>query len=498
MKSLFNKSILTAAVALTLTACGGGGSDTKTETPTAVTPPPATSTPDKEPVTISGNVIDGYIVGATIFMDLNFNGKYDEGEPSTVTTEPTADNPGFAIEIPDVHEDCGQYVPLVTHVPVGAVDLDDPENPITEEYYMTVPPSFAITSQQDMRNVTPLTSVVWKHIERELAKDGEELTCESVIESETIRKGVIARLEAQEKRVAKRYNRKVKDLYSDYVKGGDNALHGLAKSLVPGLTKGYADSVALEKANPNSRVAFVEYYFKDESATRGQNWSRREFVQQSAGNWDEIGNNMEQGLNKKGKELYRRQQRTTNASGLEVEVAANLEDGQCTISEYFTEKGDGVGYALVNIASAENVGWSNCLTMDRVALNVSQMLMTKTYYSDNETVKTESGHSYGAENVYKFESMIGADAQDLSGGWLSSALSHISLSFEDDYGYDADSWYRIDNRYSSEEFWNATQEVHMHNDQDVYEVTTYNPDGTWTKQCGTWTGGTSSLSTCGE
>lgn len=495
MKSLMKTSLLTIAMS-TLVACGGGGSDTKTETPVAVTP----TTPTPKVATISGNVIDGYIVGATIFMDLNFNGQFDEGEPNTVTVEPTEDADGnlsgWTMELEGVNEDCGQYVPLVTHVPVGAIDLDDPDNPITEEYSMTVPPSFAITTDDDMRNVTPLTSVIWKHIEREFRKEGVELSCESIIEEQATRKNVIKRLEAQEKRVAKRYNRKVKDLYSDYVKNGDAALHGLAKSLVPGLTKGYADTVALEKSNAAARVAFVEYYFKDNNSVKGQNWSRREYVQTSKGNWDEKGNNMERGLNKIGAEKYRYQQRTTNSSGLEAEVAISLVDGQCTVTEYFTEKNGTIGYGLANVAGASNVDWSMCRTLDRVALNTSQLFITKTYYSDGDTVKTESAHQYEGDNEYKFEEMIGATAQDLSGGWLSSAMSFISLSFEDDYGYDADSWYRIDNRYSSEEFWNATQEVHMHNHADVYEVSTYNPDGTYSKQCGTWSGGTGSLTGC--
>lgn len=499
MKSLIKLSMLASVITLTLSGCGGGSGDSSTPE-VVTTPPPVTTAP--EPMKIQGLAIDGYIVGATIFMDLNFNGVFDENEPHAITENPheNGSDPGnlhnWTIEIPGVHEDCGQYVPLVTHVPVGAIDLDDPENPIEEEYYLTIPPSFAVATDEDMRKVTPLTTVLWNQIERELKKDDEELTCESIINNQHLRKKITARLQAQEKRIAARYNTTVKSLYGDFVAKGDKELHGIARSLVPGLAKGLEDSVALEKANPNSRVAYVEYYFKDNNAVRGQNWSRREYVQTAKGNWDEIGNLMSQGLKNKGQEIYRRQQRTNNASGLEIEVAANLENGECTVAEYFTEKSGTTGYALVNIAAATDVGWSNCLTMDRVALNVSQMLMTKTYYSDGDTVKTESGHSFVGDNPYKYTSMIGASASDLSGGWLSSSISHISLSFEDDYGYDSDHWYRIDNRYSSEEFWNATQEVHMHNSDDVYEVTTYNPDGTWSKQCGTWTGGTGSLSGC--
>ena len=139
----YSKALLVTIITTSLIACGGGGSSSAESS--AVTPP--TPTP-VELTKISGMAIDGYIVGATIFMDLNFNGVHDDGEPSAETVEPTEDNPSWVIEIPEVHEDCGQYVPLITHVPVGAIDLDDPENSIIEAYDLVIPPSFARLTQR--------------------------------------------------------------------------------------------------------------------------------------------------------------------------------------------------------------------------------------------------------------------------------------------------------------------------------------------------------------
>jgi|GEM_PF-4272373 len=494
MKNIL-RTTLAMVVASALTACGGGGSEsTKTEPPTSTTPPPA------ELTTIKGMAIDGYIVGATVFMDLNFNGVLDDGEPSAVTIEPDAENPSFIIEVPNVHEDCGQYVPLITHVPVGAIDLDDPDNPIEEAYDLVIPPSFALRTDEDLLNVTPLTTVIWSEVEKELKADDTELSCESIIDNQHLREDIEQRLIDQEIRVARRYNTTVTDLYSDYIAKGNSELHGLARSLVPGLAKSYADTIEIEKANPNAAYAYVEYFMTTiDGIAQGNSWNRLEYIQQSPGNWDQRINAMSGGLNHITELIEQSQQRNTISNGLQVETTAVLDNEMCTTTESYLEHDGTVGYALTNMASIfGSVDWAACVGMDKIINNVSQVLATKTFYSDGDTVKTQSNHYYGGENEFKFVEMIAASAQSLSGGWLSSNLSHISLSFEDDYGYDADNWIRIDNRYASENFWEEDQVVHMHNSEDEYTVTTYRPDGTHSKLCGAWSEGESSLIDCTE
>lgn len=58
--------MLTAAcVTFVLTACGGGGGGSSAGTHPAI---PSTA------VTLSGTAIDGYLQGATVFLDVNRNG----------------------------------------------------------------------------------------------------------------------------------------------------------------------------------------------------------------------------------------------------------------------------------------------------------------------------------------------------------------------------------------------------------------------------------------
>lgn len=75
---MFNskKSLLYVAVALCITACGGSDDGNYSAPPGGTTPPEAS-------VTSSGKVVDGYIIGATVFCDLNKNGIADTGEAST-------------------------------------------------------------------------------------------------------------------------------------------------------------------------------------------------------------------------------------------------------------------------------------------------------------------------------------------------------------------------------------------------------------------------------
>ena len=96
-------------------ACGDSGGGT-TPPPEDPTPPPPIS------VTLSGKVIDGYISGATVCLDLNSNKVCDTGEPSATTGAGGV----YSFDATQAEIDAS---PIVVEVPVGAVDEDDPANP---------------------------------------------------------------------------------------------------------------------------------------------------------------------------------------------------------------------------------------------------------------------------------------------------------------------------------------------------------------------------------
>ena len=84
---------------LLLVSCGGGGgggssTPSQAQTPSTPTTPSSPTTPTTpansiqlDELGVAGNVIDGYVSGATVFIDENFNLTYDEGELSAVTGE---------------------------------------------------------------------------------------------------------------------------------------------------------------------------------------------------------------------------------------------------------------------------------------------------------------------------------------------------------------------------------------------------------------------------
>ncbi len=192
---------------------------------------------------MSGKAIDGYIQGATAFLDINANGILDKGEPSDTTDEQGQ----YDFNLSNEQAECQQYAATVIDVPIGAIDSDYPDNPITEPYQLTYPPSIATTSDSDILAVTPLSTIVWVGIQRDLTAEDKSPTCTALLHNEELRGDIINRVEEQELRVAYRYNITVDELYSDYVETNNEELHLLAQNLVPGLQKSYDETSDISK-----------------------------------------------------------------------------------------------------------------------------------------------------------------------------------------------------------------------------------------------------------
>ena len=110
----------------TITCTGDGGSDTSSVT--------VTINPEATATSFNGFAIDGYISGANIFIDQNFNFKQDDGEFTAVTN---ADG-SFTIETNDeAIFACLKKRPIVADVPVGAVDST--LGGVTKAYQMILP-----------------------------------------------------------------------------------------------------------------------------------------------------------------------------------------------------------------------------------------------------------------------------------------------------------------------------------------------------------------------
>jgi hypothetical protein len=143
-----------AALLVSLTGCGGGGGGGGETAGGA----PAGGSTATNVATMAGAVIDGYIVGATVCLDLNNNYACDVTEPSAVSGVDGAYTFEVTVDIPAGTQ-------ILADIPVGAVDQD--LGPITKAYNMLAP-------HDNPEVVTPLTTLV----SQEILSSGGEITAE--------------------------------------------------------------------------------------------------------------------------------------------------------------------------------------------------------------------------------------------------------------------------------------------------------------------------------
>ena len=131
---------------LGLAACGGGGDDGYDP---GVDPP--------TPVSVSGVVADGYLVGAVVFSDQNGNKSPDSGEPKTTT------GVGGKYTLEGLNVD---KHPIVVKVDTNVIDEDSNTN-VAKPYLLSAPagkPEF----------ISPMTTLVQQQMEKNPAITAEQ------------------------------------------------------------------------------------------------------------------------------------------------------------------------------------------------------------------------------------------------------------------------------------------------------------------------------------
>ncbi len=226
---------LTAAILSLLSACGAGGSGT-----------------------LTGSVMDGYIKGAKICIDLNANSACDASEP----TATTGTKGSFTVTAPTGTD--LSAVHLVVEVPVGAVDEDTPNTPLTKAYKMLAPASTPLV-------VSPLTTVVSTHI-----KDGKTLS------------------QAQAQARTDLGLPADHDFSKDYIAKSDSAAHNVAKMMATVLAEKVGSAtpdltqlkVALAAAKPFGAAAYaatdVSSVIKLTQASLASNYTIMDFSEAAA------------------------------------------------------------------------------------------------------------------------------------------------------------------------------------------------------------------------
>ncbi len=236
------------AVALASSGCGGGGGGGDTSPPPA--PPPATKATVQ-----NGKVIDGYVSGATVWLDINGNHVKDADEPSTVSKAAGA----YQLELNEAQRACLPYATLYVDVPVGAVDEDS--GPVKEAYQMAVPPQFQPISVDQVLHISPLTTAIWDQVRTRItATDPKLNSCEQLRQNQSLRESMINEIKTVMGDLVQRHNLSEARIFDDFIKSKDTQSYKVAQDIVKGLKAGYAYKQKLHAQYPDATFIRAEVY----------------------------------------------------------------------------------------------------------------------------------------------------------------------------------------------------------------------------------------------
>jgi hypothetical protein len=175
-------AVLTVISAGIIAGCGSSG----TNTPTA---------------SISGKVADGYLVGATVFMDKNGNYQLDAGEPSTTTDA----NGAYTLNVEPA--DVGTY-PIVAMATKGVTTDKDTGTAVQNSYILSMPAA-AISGTVSSNFISPMSSQL-----REMMETGKYSTMQQAMSDLRAKLGMPGA-----------------DMLADYMAANNTTMHTAAQNM---------------------------------------------------------------------------------------------------------------------------------------------------------------------------------------------------------------------------------------------------------------------------
>jgi hypothetical protein len=195
------KQLVTAATLLAaalIAGCGSGASMTNNSAGTAKS-------------VIVGTVADGYLVGATVFMDINKNYQLDEGEPAATTKG----DGSYTLEVSP--GDVGKFPIVALAIAGQTYDLDDPAHtPISNSYVLSmhavsVDSSAAGSVTGSVKNfISPISTQI-----REMIESGKYNTVDAATEALRVELGMPANT----------------NMMGNYIANSNSAMHTAARNM---------------------------------------------------------------------------------------------------------------------------------------------------------------------------------------------------------------------------------------------------------------------------
>jgi len=465
------RTVFTAAAAvalLSLAGCGGGGGGSGSGSTTVGT--------------AGGRVIDGYVSGATVYLDLNFNGAQDAGEPSTVS----GDSGSYRLELSQAERRCLGFAPVVVDVPVGAMDEEHGE--VAEAYQMTFPPPFEAVGDDAAFNISPLTSVVWSAVEKGLQNGASGLTCQAVLDDDARREQLRGILEGAIDDAVAHYNISETQLFADFVANGDSEAKATALDIVKGLKKSFSETVKLRQQHPDALLAWADYH-KFDSRDAGEQypdaWYRQSYVfyeEHSVSHLQKVTDDLSQVV----RTIIYGERRSvsldafTFSKSVEWESRGGDDSGySCDIKESVRTAQDGQQYGLTNLINKSAAVFEDCTGASFA--DEAYMRYASVGYSDGTS-------DYSTQFMFQRTSTGFPDLNgwlDLEGQLDQLDINEMVISLEGlPYGFNevgmggADSWQKR-KRYQDGE----NQVMLYKNSNGEYRRTTTFPDGTHITEC---------------
>lgn len=464
------------SLSIGLVACGGGGGSSDSTKPAIQTK------------SIEGVAIDGYIKGATVFLDLNYNGKLDDGEPSSITDK----EGNYRLALSGSNSDCIDYAPIVVNVPVGAIDADDPENPIQQAYQLVYPPAITVSSDEEIKFTTPLTTILWNEIQEDIHKTGLN-SCQALKEAVNTQNKILQNVKDHENRIANRYNITVESLYGDFIKEENKDLYNLAQKMMPALKKSYEETKIIQQKNPDAQLAYVDYYWDFWDYRTNQpvdKWYRTEAIIK-ANKVVTIDHQVTDDLSNIIKLIRHVESNNSQHNGIGYSKEAwlsfdeSLTEYTCSINEtieQLPEQNALTSYGVRNSSTSREGDWDNCSNKS-VDSNFYQQLTTITVDGMKEQ-RTLTQTSFNYNQRVQFDDLV--NLSDKINSYSRSdlnILNFLSSSFDENTGNGADDWWRAKYEYLQHSMNDFTQVITEKYSSGVWAKTQYFSNGTNKREC---------------